>query len=326
MNFQPSEDHAALMDAVHTLVSREGAARPAAPVRFEYLQTLRDVVEDAGFFGCIAIEELGPVAAADVVMALSRLPFCLDVVAACLVAPLACPERPGPYALVGETLDPPIRFAPVARTLIRLQASGVQVEALQAGDVEAVESAFAYPMGRLRRPASLAWEPVHEARPGALLTLWRVGVAAELAGALAAALASVLQHVKDRRQFGRPLGSFQAIQHRLASCAAWVEGARWLALKAAGTGLEADAAMAVGFAQDIATRVSYDLHQFMGAMGLTLEHPLHRWTYRTKLLRSELAGAAGHFALLADLAWPQDDTADHAAGSPRVQEKAGVPP
>ncbi|MES2972276.1 MAG: acyl-CoA dehydrogenase family protein [Pseudomonadota bacterium] len=305
MNFKPSEDHEALMNAVETLVSRELALRPVAPVRFEYSQSLRDVVEDAGFFSCISIEELGAVAAADVVMALSRLPFCVEVLASCLIGPLACPGMPGPYALVGEALDQPIRYASVAKTLIRIRGADVQVASLEDGGVEKVESIFAYPMGMLRNPAALVWQPVQEAQPGLLQNLWRVGVAAEIAGSLSAALASVLQHVKDRRQFGRPLGSFQAVQHRLAQCASWVESARWLALKAAGTGLETDAALAAGFAQDMATKVAYDLHQFMGAMGLTLEHPLHRWTYRTKLLRSELAGAAGHFALLADAQWPE---------------------
>ena len=41
----------------------------------------------------------------------------------------------------------------------------------------------------------------------------------------------------------------------------------------------------------------------MGAMGLTLEHPLHRWTYRVKLLRSDLGGAEMQFRAVADAAW-----------------------
>ncbi len=41
----------------------------------------------------------------------------------------------------------------------------------------------------------------------------------------------------------------------------------------------------------------------MGAMGLTLEHPLHRWTFRVKLLRSELGGAERQFDAVAARAW-----------------------
>jgi alkylation response protein AidB-like acyl-CoA dehydrogenase len=115
----------------------------------------------------------------------------------------------------------------------------------------------------------------------------------------------VLEHVRHRRQFGRPLGSFQAIQHRLAQAAGKIDGVRWLVLRAASTSQSGDALAASAQAQDIATQVSYDLHQFVGAMGLTLEHPLHRWTYRVKLLRAELGGAAAQFAQLADAAWPE---------------------
>ncbi len=49
--------------------------------------------------------------------------------------------------------------------------------------------------------------------------------------------------------------------------------------------------------------IVYDLHQFLGAMGLTLEHPLYRWTYRAKLLKSEFGGASRSNRELAELAW-----------------------
>jgi alkylation response protein AidB-like acyl-CoA dehydrogenase len=151
---------------------------------------------------------------------------------------------------------------------------------------------------------ALAWKPLPGADVSRLRRAWQVGTAAETAGCLGAALDSVLDHVKERRQFGRPLGSLQAVQHRLAECATLVEGAKWLALKAADTGTPLDAATAAGFAQGIAKKVAYDLHQFMGAMGLTLEHPLHRWTYRTKLLSSDLGGTDRHMITVAEAAWP----------------------
>jgi alkylation response protein AidB-like acyl-CoA dehydrogenase len=64
-------------------------------------------------------------------------------------------------------------------------------------------------------------------------------------------------------------------------------------LKAAGTADDGDAALAASHAQDSATRVVYDLHQMLAAMGMTLEHPLHLWTYRLKALLSELGGRGG---------------------------------
>jgi len=131
-----------------------------------------------------------------------------------------------------------------------------------------------------------------------------LATACELSGLLRGALFSVTGHVKDRRQFGRPLGSFQSVQHRLAMCSSMIVAGEWLARKAAASRSEADAAMAAGYLQDNTSRVLYDLHQFMGAMGLTLEHPLYRWSYRAKLLLSELGGASRQFRDLAAAAWP----------------------
>ena len=49
--------------------------------------------------------------------------------------------------------------------------------------------------------------------------------------------------------------------------------------------------------------MTYDLHQFLGAMGMTLEHPLHLWTYRLKALIGELGGRAEQAAAAADAIW-----------------------
>ena len=53
-------------------------------------------------------------------------------------------------------------------------------------------------------------------------------------------------------------------------------------------------------AQESAARVVYDLHQFVGAMGMTLEFPLHLWTYRLKALLSELSGRGGQAQAVAE--------------------------
>jgi alkylation response protein AidB-like acyl-CoA dehydrogenase len=75
---------------------------------------------------------------------------------------------------------------------------------------------------------------------------------------------------------------------------------RWLALKAAWTADAGDAALAALHAQESATRVVYDVHQMFAAMGMTLEHPLHLWTYRLKALLSELGGRAGQANAVAE--------------------------
>lgn len=307
MNYEFSSDQTALLDAVDKIIARHSAIS-LTPQRFQYSPVLAQDLTDAGVFDCLPIEELGPVAATAMVVALSRLPFCAELVASCLIAPAAlATQSPGPYAVVWPGAEAaPTRFLPVARTLMRIGDVGVETAPLQGTQVETIESPFAYPMGRLHDPNALVWSALPFADAQRLRDLWRTGIAAETVGCLGAGLQSVLDHVRERRQFGRPLGSFQAVQHRLAECAMLIEGARWLVLKAASTGTTLDASMAAGQAQSIATRVSYDLHQFMGAMGLTLEHPLHRWTYRTKLLRSELGGADRQFIAAAEAAWGCD--------------------
>ena len=56
-------------------------------------------------------------------------------------------------------------------------------------------------------------------------------------------------------------------------------------------------------AQEAAKRVCYDYHQFLGGMGMTLEHPLHLWTYRLKLLTAELGGRGAQGLAAAEALW-----------------------
>jgi len=302
MNFEPTEDQNAFLGAVQRIADRH-RSQSLNGERFQYSPMLQADLSDAGLFDCLGVEELGGVAAAEMVIALSQLPVCAEVAASTLVGPWLCPELPGPYAMLWGA-ERTARFLPEARTLLHVDAEGVQALALQPGDSTPVDSIFAYPMGVLRELPDAAWMSVVGADLARLHQCWRVGVAAEICGCLLAGLKSVVEHVTHRRQFGRPLGSFQALQHRLAECATLVQSARWLTLKAAETGHAGDASLAAGYAQDMARKVAYDLHQFMGAMGLTLEHPLHRWTYRTKLLSNDLGGWQRQYAAAARQAWP----------------------
>lgn len=305
MNFESNDDLRAFQDAVDRLVNAEMKGATLDGVRFHHSAELERRLEAAGFFGCLDVEELGRTGAASMVMALSRLPVCAEIVASAMIAPRLCSELPCPYAVVWEGLGSLARFLPVARTVIAVRGASVEAAVLGDADeaVQGLDSLFAYPLGRLRDPSALRWQAIDGADACALRDAWRVGVAAEIVGCLDAGLKAVVEYVKQRHQFGRPLGAFQAIQHRLAECATAIESARWLTLKAADTEDPLDAAVCIGFAQQAVARVSYDLHQFMGAMGLTLEHPLHRWTYRARLLRSDLGGADRHFVAVARAAW-----------------------
>ncbi len=297
MNYELNDDQRALLDAVEQVVQHH-LARTPAPTRVERLVELDRDLEQGGYFEAVNTEGLGPVAAAAMVIALARLPFCTELGASALLAPRL--GLPRVCAVLGGDRRAPVRFLAQAACALAIEADGVFVAQLRPGDAREVESLWAYPMGELVAPEALDWARL-DADPGECLDLWRVAIAAETAGCLSAALASVVQHVGDRRQFGRPLGSLQAVQHRLAHSAVAVEGVRWLALAAAAGSVPA--ALALGQAQQAVRPVAYDLHQFMGAMGLTLEHPLHRWTYRARRLQSELGAGERQFQAAARQVW-----------------------
>jgi hypothetical protein len=196
----------------------------------------------------------------------------------------------------------PVRFGAEAKTALIAEGSQVKRVDVKPGDFTPLETLFAYPLARLS-DAARGRASVIEGDADKLRALWTLGLAAELVGAMDSTIQWTLDYVIQRKQFGRAIGSFQAVHHRLAECAVLRESARWLTLKAGGSGDPADAALASGFAQDAAKRVAYDAHQFHGAIGLTLEHPLHLWTYRLKALISELGGASAQFDAAAQAVW-----------------------
>src|SRR5439155_4428339 len=110
----------------------------------------------------------------------------------------------------------------------------------------------------------------------ALRSWWRVALAAELYGTMSAALEITVAYVKRRRQFGRAIGSFQALQHRLAMCTVLVEGTRWLAFGGASQDLPTEsAAVAAAYAAEAANQICGEMHQQSGAMGFTRGPRLH---------------------------------------------------
>jgi hypothetical protein len=287
MDFTLTSDQVSLATAVDGLA----AQFKDKPIEFRGLALVSEALEDqlaeAEFFDIAATPGLGPVAAVATVERLARLPFTAEIALSMLLRPhLAGGQLPRPLAFVERTR--PGRFVASAKTLLVAHGDTLGLARVSPGDVEPVESIYAYPMGKLARPVEttpLAPEEAAEARK------WlRVALAAEAAGLMQAAIDSTVEHLTVRKQFGRPLGSFQALRHRAAECAVLAGGLKLLALKAASTQGEGDAALAAFHAQESGSRVAYDLHQMLGAMGMTLEHPLHLWTYRLKLLLSELGG------------------------------------
>jgi len=295
MDFTLTSDQAALATAIDKLAERF----QHKPTDFDGLvlegRELEQELENGEYFDIGTIPELGPVSAALAVERLARLPYTAEVALSMLVRPRLDMALPRPFAVIEN--GRPGRFVADAKTLLVITGETIGLAHPGAGDVARVESLYAYPMGALTGDPDI--EELSAEQAATVATWLRVACAVEIAGLMQAAIDATVEHLSVRKQFGRPLGSFQALRHRMAECAVLAGGVRRLALKAAWSGDAGDAALAALHAQDSATRVIYDVHQMMGAMGMTLEMPVHLWTYRMKALLSELGGRSGQAVAVA---------------------------
>jgi alkylation response protein AidB-like acyl-CoA dehydrogenase len=123
---------------------------------------------------------------------------------------------------------------------------------------------------------------------------------AEMLGAADVVLAMTVQYAKDRVQFGRPIGGFQAVKHRCADMLVDVEGMRSAAYYAAwavGAGdpeASAAASAAKVWCSDAARRVMASGLQVHGGIGFTWEHDLHLFLKRSQLDQVTFGDAAHH--------------------------------
>jgi alkylation response protein AidB-like acyl-CoA dehydrogenase len=161
--------------------------------------------------------------------------------------------------------------------------------------------------GRPLAPAqggSKASEALARARDLALIAL-----SAEQVGAAAKALELTVGYTKTRIQFGRPIASFQAIQHRLAGLFAQVDSARALSYRAATAAaapgpaaageLPLLAAAAKSYCSEVFAAVAAEMIQLHGAIGVTWEHDAHRYFKRAHGSAQLFDPPAAHLARMA---------------------------
>jgi alkylation response protein AidB-like acyl-CoA dehydrogenase len=217
-----------------------------------------------------------------------------------------------PRLAVGETLgaaaDGPglIPDAVTDALLVLFDREAGSATLHAAGAVEAVEAID--PRRRHGRlvPALGAGEPLEGDVAGALDRALVV-VAAELVGLCRRALDLTLAHVKDRKQFGVPVGSFQAVQHAAAQMLRDTEAAAVATYYAAWTAdaepasLPAAAAMAKGTPSDAGRAVTAAAIQLHGGIGFTWEADVHWLFKRAQIDAAYLGGPARHRARLAEL-------------------------
>jgi alkylation response protein AidB-like acyl-CoA dehydrogenase len=195
------------------------------------------------------------------------------------------------------------------------EGAGVIV-VVSGGEARLVEGAEAEPAASIdpTRPAARVPADAGDPLPGdvaAATDRALVAVAAELVGVCDRALEMTVAYVKERKQFGTPVGAYQAVSHRCAQMLLDTEGARaavsfaaWAAdAGAGGDGLLPEAAaMAKAAASDAGREVTAAAIQLHGGIGFTWEADVHWLFKRAQLDAALLGGASTHRAHLARIA------------------------
>ena len=206
----------------------------------------------------------------------------------------------------------PVPYAPSADVAVVLADDGVY--AVELADAPAREPAMdlTRELGWLDvRPAAAASRSAAPTPATRLLDRGATFASADLLGGAARALDMAVEYAKDRVQFGRPIGSFQAVKHRCADMLVDVEGMRstvyWAAWCIGAD--DADASIAASTAKiwcsDASKRVMASALQVHGGIGFTWEHDLHFFLKRAQLDQLAFGDAAFHRARLTALLRPR---------------------
>ncbi|MFG3436035.1 acyl-CoA dehydrogenase [Nonomuraea sp. NPDC047897] len=338
-----NEEHEALRESVSGWAERNIPAellRAAADERPPFWRSLAEqgllglhLPEEAGGSGyglleaAVAIEALaermapGPyvptVLAAAVVHASKRhelLPALADgtLTGAVALSGALTGTRDGDGALVVSGTAEPVLGGALADVLVlpvstaegeewvALDASAATVTAVKSLDL--TRSAAKVELAGVTVPAERVLEGVE--RSG-VRNLAAILFGAEAAGLASWCVRSAAEYAKVRVQFGRPIGQFQGIKHKLSRMLVALEQARatvWDATRAEGAELEYAAAVAAVMAPDAAVRCAKDAIQTFGGIGYTFEHDVHLYYRRALTLRALLGPAAGWAATVTALA------------------------
>jgi alkylation response protein AidB-like acyl-CoA dehydrogenase len=186
-------------------------------------------------------------------------------------------------------------------------SDGVNVTTLKTMDQ--TRRLYGVTFDRVRVPGDRLLGPAHGARPAIekVTTKATIGLCAEMIGGAQKMLDMSVDYARQRVQFGRPIGSFQAIQHKCADMMLLIESARsatyaaaYAAAKdASDTALLASVAKA--YTSDACRFVSGEGIQIHGGMGFTWEHDAHLFFKRAKADEFMFGDANYHRARVAEL-------------------------
>ncbi|WP_371783730.1 acyl-CoA dehydrogenase family protein [Streptosporangium subroseum] len=253
-----------------------------------------------------------------------------EITAALAMSMAASPYRPLPETVTvtdGRVLNGEIRavagadvadvlLVPVGTTLYAVRAENVRVDVVPSLDLTRPIATVTF--------SGAPGDAIGEFDVRSVLNFGAGLLASEQLGVAEWCLSTTLSYIKERHQFARPVGSFQAIKHRMADLWLDVVRARAAARNAADL-LAADsepaasrdaeavgnrelaAAVAKAWCSEVAVHVAEESVQLHGGIGMTWEHPLHLYLKRAKSTEIALGSPGAHrdaLAVLADLPGP----------------------
>jgi alkylation response protein AidB-like acyl-CoA dehydrogenase len=257
----------------------------------------------------ILMEELG--------YALAPLPFLSNAAAGLVLQAAGSEEQkerwlPGiasgeARGTVGVVKDGEARLVPDADSAAVILLVGHEgASIVEAGDAEVEPVETMDPTRRFARVRASGGYPLEGDRiPG--ISRMAVAVAAELTGIAQRAMEMAVDYARERKQFGRPIGSYQAVSHRCAQMLLETEGARSASYYAAWAAdaepetLPLAACMAKAYASDAGWSVCVSALQVHGGIGFTWEHDLHFFLKRAKVDGMLYGSAREHRDSVAEL-------------------------
>jgi alkylation response protein AidB-like acyl-CoA dehydrogenase len=185
----------------------------------------------------------------------------------------------------------PSSAAGLSQTLLKTVASDRQSEVVMNG-VSAPASSVLGEVGE-------GWPVVRR-----VLQYGAVGKCAEMIGGAEAVLEMTVDYAKERKQFGRPIGSFQAIQHHCANMLTDIDTSRYLTYQAAGLVSQGDfsapeVSKAKAWLSDAYGRVTYLAHQCHGGISFTKEMDIHLYHKKAKVNQALFGDARFHWDRIA---------------------------
>jgi alkylation response protein AidB-like acyl-CoA dehydrogenase len=214
-------------------------------------------------------------------------------------------------ACVAWDADAPVPYAPSADVAIVVADDGVYATELTERPRREPAMDLTRELGWLQFDRSTARRLGGAEARTRLVDRGATFTSADLLGSASRALDLAVEYAKDRVQFGRPIGSFQAVKHRCADMLVDVEGMRSTVYWAAwciGVG-DAEASVAASTAKiwcgDASKRVMASALQVHGGIGFTWEHDLHFFLKRAQLDQLSFGDASAHRGRLASLLRPR---------------------